>query len=141
MENNNPTVPPPPPQPQQGNPYQQQGNPYQQQANPYQQAPGGYQQFGGGFAGQMDHPRASTVNSLGITGLILTFIIGIVGLILNIIALSMASGAMNDIKANPGKYTDASIRKLKAGRTCAIVGLSIQGAAILILILVIAANA
>ena len=119
---------PPPPQ---GNPYQ--NNPYQQGA--------GYQQFGGGVGGQMDHPKAGTINSLGIIGLVCTFVFGIVGLILNIIALSMSAGVMNDINSNPGRYTEASIRKVKTGRTCAIVGLSIQGAAILILLLVVAANA
>lgn len=145
MENTNPTMPPPPPQgnpyQQQGNPNQQQGNPYQQQGNPYQQAPGGYQQFGGGFAGQMDHPRASTINSLGILGLVLTFVFGIVGLIINIIALAMSGSAMGEVNGNPGRYSDASIRKIKSGRTCAIVGLSIQGAAIIIILLVVAANA
>ena len=133
MENNNPNIPPPP---QQGyaNP-----NPYQQ-APQYQQAPGGYQQqFGGAYAGQIDHPKASSINTLGIIGLILTFLFGIVGLILNIICLSMSGGAMGDIKANPGKYTEASIKKVKGGRTCAIVGLSIQGAAILILLLALIA--
>ncbi len=134
MENNNPnpTMPPPPPNP----------NPYQQAPGGYQQAPGGYQQqFGGGFGGQIDHPKASSIQTLGIMGLIFTFLFGIVGLILNIIALAMGGGAMSEINASPGKYTDASRSKIKGGRTCAIIGLSIQGFAILVLILVLAANA
>ncbi|HTF03729.1 MAG TPA: hypothetical protein VK826_06870 [Bacteroidia bacterium] len=126
MENNNPTIPPPP---------QGYSNP-----NPYQQAPGGYQQQqGGAFGGQIDHPKAASINTLGIIGLICTFVFGIVGLILNIIALSMSGGAMSDVNANPGKYTEASIKKIKGGRTCAIVGLSIQGAVVLILLLVLMA--
>lgn len=127
MENTNPTMPPPPPNP----------NP-----NPYQQAPGGYQQqFGGGFGGQIDHPKASTIQTLGILGLILTFLFGIVGLILNIVALSMSGGAMAEINANPGQYTETSRSKIKGGRTCAIIGLSIQAFAIVVLVLILAANA
>jgi hypothetical protein len=131
MENTNPQMPPPP-----------QGN--YQQPN-YQQPPqGGYQQGGyqqqGGFGMQMDHPSASSVNTLGIMGLIFTFLFGIVGLILNIICLSKSGSALSDINANPGRYSEASIKKIKSGRTCSIIGLSIQGAAILILILVLAAN-
>jgi hypothetical protein len=92
--------------------------------------------------GQIDHPKGATVNTLGILGLVLTFLFGIVGLILNIVCLSIASGARADVRANPGMYTEASISKIKAGRTCAIIGLSIQGFAILVLIVVlIAANA
>lgn len=140
MENNNPNFPPPPGYGQNPNPYGQNPNPYQQAPGGYQQAPGGYQQqFGGGYAGQIDHPKASTINTLGIIGIILTFLIGIVGLVLNIINLSISGSVMADIRNNPGKYTEASIKKIKTGRTCSIVGLSIQGALILIVILIIAA--
>jgi hypothetical protein len=126
MEHTNPTMPPPPPSPHQ---------------NPYQQAPGGYQQQYGGFGGQIDHPKASSVQTLGIMGLIFTFLFGIVGLILNIIALSSGGSAMNEINSNPGRYTDASRSKIKAGRTCAIIGLSIQGFAIIVVLLALAASA
>ena len=127
MENNNPNMPPP---------VQPQGNPYGQ--NPYQQAPGGYQQHAG-MGMQMDHPKASTIYSLGIIGLVLTFLAGIIGLILNIINLAIASGVMKDINSNPGRYSEASVKKIRSGRTCSIVGLSIQGAVVLILILVLVA--
>lgn len=112
-----------------------------QQGNPYQQAPGGYQQFAGGYGGQIDHPRAGNVHTLGVLGLVFTFVFGIVGLILNIVCLSIAGGVLNEVNSNPGKYTEASVRKIRSGRTCAIVGLSIQGAAVLIVLLLIAANA
>lgn len=152
MENTNPPnppMPPMPPQPPQGNPQYQQNPNFQQQQQGYQQAPGGYQQapggyqqqFGGGFAGQMDHPKASSVQTLGIMGLIFTFLFGIVGLILNIIALSSSGSAMSDINSNPGKYTDSSRSKIKAGRTCAIIGLSIQGFALIVVLLIVIANA
>jgi hypothetical protein len=124
MENQNPNIPTPPPN----------------YGNPYQQAPGGYQQhYGGSMGMQIDHPKASTINALGITGIILTFLIGIVGLILNIVNLAISAGVMRDIRENPGKYSEASIKKIKTGRTCSIVGLSIQGALILIVIIIVVA--
>lgn len=117
MENTNPTMPPPPPQ---GNPYQQQGNPYQQ-ANPYQQVPpGGYQQFTGM---QIAAPGAGTAQVCGIIGLILMF--GLIGVILNIIAIVNGSKAIREYQMNPGRYTEASFRKAKAGRVCGIIGLSV----------------
>lgn len=135
MENTNPPMPPPPPQPNQ--------NPYQQAPGGYQQAPGGYQQQfgGGGFGGQMDHPKASSIQTLGIMGLIFTFLFWIVGLVLNIIALSQAGNALSEINANPGKYSQASVSKVKAGRTCAIIGLSVLGLVLVIVLLAVAANA
>lgn len=138
MENTNPTVPPPPPPPQ-GNPYQQQGNPYQQQANPYQQAPGGYQgynQVPGGM--QTDAPGAGTAQVCGIIGLILFF--NIIGLILNIVAITNGNKAMREYQLYPGRYTESSFRKAKAGRTCGIVGLSLLGGFLLIALLIVAAN-
>ncbi len=136
MENNNPNIPPP----GYNNPNPNQPNPYQQAPGGYQQAPGGYQQqFGGGYAGQIDHPKASTINTLGIIGLILTFLFGIVGLILNIINLAMSGGPMADIRNNPGMYTEASMKKIRSGRTCSIIGLCIHGAIILIVIVIVIA--
>jgi hypothetical protein len=148
MENTNPPMPPPPtgnPNFQQQNPnYQQQQNPnYQQQGyqqNYQQMPPGGYQQQFGGFAGQIDHPKASTINTLGILGLILTFLVGIVGLVLNIVNLAISGSTLSEINANPGRYSEASIRKIKTGRTCSIVGLCIHGAVILIVILAVLAT-
>ncbi len=150
MENTNPPMPPPPPPTGNQNPNYQQQNPNYQQQNPnfqqqqgyqqnYQQMPpGGYQQQP--FGTQMDHPKASTIQTLGIVGLILTFLLGIVGLILNIIALSMSGGVLSEIDNNPGRYSDVSRRKVKSGRTCAIIGLSIQAFVVVVLVLVLLAN-
>ena len=89
----------------------------------------------------VDHPQAGSVQTLGVLGLIFTFVASLVGLILNIICLAKAGNAMGQVKANPAMYTEASVKKIKAGRTCAIIGLSIQGFVILIVIILIAANA
>jgi hypothetical protein len=127
MENTNPTMPPPP------NPYQQ-GNPYQQQG------PGGYQgynQVPGGM--QTDAPGAGTAQVCGIIGLILFF--NLIGLILNIIAITNGNKAIREYTTYPGRYTEASFRKAKAGRTCGIVGLSLLGGLIVIVLLFAAAFA
>lgn len=130
MENNNPTMPPPPPQ----------NNPYQQSANPYQQAPGGYQgynQVPGGM--QTDAPGAGTAQVCGIIGLILFF--NLIGIILNIVAIANGAKAMREYELYPGRYTESSFRKAKAGKTCGIVGLCLFGGFLLILLLIVAANA
>jgi hypothetical protein len=93
------------------------------------------------FIGQQtDHPSSSNIHLLGILGLVFTFVFGIAGLIMSIICLSNASKAMGEVNANPGMYTEISIGKIRTGRTCAIVGLSIQGFAVLVLLLVLATS-
>lgn len=131
MENTIPPVPPPPaPNP----------NPYQQQDNPYQQAPGGYQAFNhGGVGMQTDVPGAGTAQICGIVGLILFF--NLIGIICNIIAIIKGNNAMEEFNRYPGRYTEASFRKAKGGKTCGIVGLCLFGGAVLIVLLCVAAFA
>ena len=81
-------------------------------------------------------PNASGAQTCGILGLI--FSLGLVGIILNIIALSLAGGAISRYRANPELYTESSLRKAKAGQTMGIIGLALFGLA---LIIVISANA
>lgn len=120
MENTNPPMPPPP----------QQGN-YQQQQ--YQQPPqGGYQQFNQGFPGvPVDLPGAGGTLTLGILGIV--FSLGFLGLIFNIIALSKAGKQVAEYNLYPGRYTPGSLSKVKAGKVCAIIGLSITGLALLVI--------
>jgi hypothetical protein len=128
--------------------------PYNQQVPPggYQQyppqggyqnfppPPGGYQPYGSNFVGQMDHPSASTAQTCGIIGLVLFF--NIIGIILNIIAIVRGNTVMSDYNNFPGRYTESSYRKGKSGRTCGIIGLSILGGGIvLIIIIAVLANA
>jgi hypothetical protein len=136
MENTNPPMPPPPTGNQ--NPgYQQQPNPnFQQQQqgyqqNPYQNAPGGYQQQGWQGGMQQDLPGAGSVLTLGILGIV--FSLGFLGLIFNIIALSKAGSLTREYNTYPGRYTASSFSKMKSGKVCAIIGLSITGLAVLII--------
>lgn len=59
---------------------------------------------------------------------------GLLGVILGIIALSLASVANKLIKQNPGKYSESSIQLVRAGRICAIVGVSLSALFLLIII-------
>jgi len=60
---------------------------------------------------------------------------GVLGIILGIISLSLASGANKLIKQNPGKYTESSIQLVKAGRICGIIGLSLSSLYLIILLI------
>lgn len=67
-------------------------------------------------------PNSTAVLVLGILSLVLWCCYGI-GLILGIIALVLASSGLKEYNANPEMYT--SIGNLKAGRVCAIIGVSL----------------
>jgi hypothetical protein len=63
-------------------------------------------------------PNATAVLVLGILSIVFCFICGIVALVL-------ASGDRRNYLRDPQHYTNASYELLKAGRICAIIGLSI----------------
>jgi hypothetical protein len=106
MENQNPPFPPPPPQ----------GNPYQQ--NPYMNNPmGGMQQ---------DLPNHVGVLVLGIISIAMCWCYGIVGITCGIIALVMSNKALRMYNDNPNVYSEKSIKNTRAGRICAIIGLSLS---------------
>lgn len=122
--------------PWQQNPYQQpnyQQPNYQQnwQQNPYQQSP--YNPFIPG--GQLDLPNASTVLVLGILSILAAFCYGIPGIIMGIIAASLSGTPKSLYENNPGGYTASSYNNLKAGRVCGIIGLSLGGLFLLIILI------
>lgn len=82
-------------------------------------------------------PNSSTVMVLGIIGLVLFF--NIIGLICCIISVSMASGALRAYNAEPMRYDEASYKQVKTGKTCGIIGMSLFGFALIVLLLVLAA--
>ena len=61
----------------------------------------------------------------------------LIGIILNIIAISLGSGAVNRYNAEPGKYTESSLSQAKTGKVLGIIGLGLFG---LVLLIIIAAN-
>jgi|GEM_PF-2555655 hypothetical protein len=80
-------------------------------------------------------PNSSAALTLGIIGLV--FSLGLIGIILNIIAISLGSGAVNRYNAEPGKYTESSLSQAKTGKVLGIIGLGLFG---LVLLIIIAAN-
>lgn len=105
-----------------------------QQPNPQQINQQFNQQFGQPF-GQQSVPNSTAVLVLGIISIVGCFCYGIVGLILGIIALALASKGKRDYEQNPGAYTQASYNNLKAGRVCAIIGTSLSALYIITVII------
>jgi hypothetical protein len=124
-------------------PYQPPG--YNQQVPPggYQQYPpqNGYQNFPpppggyspyGAYMGPINHSDASAAQTCGIIGIVLFF--NLIGIILNIIAIVKGNNVMRDYENFPGRFTESSYSKAKTGRTCGIIGLSLLGLGVLVVI-------
>lgn len=90
------------------------------------------------FIPQKKLPNSVAVLVLGIVSIPTCFCYGIVGLVCGIIALVLANKDMNLYAANPQEYELASYNNLKAGRVCAIVGLSLSALYLLYVIVVLA---
>lgn len=82
-------------------------------------------------------PGAGGVLTTGILSIIFGF--GLIGLILGIVTLSNAKRQMELYYNNPERYDVNSFNRVKSGRTCGIVGLSMFGLGLVILLLVLAA--
>lgn len=80
-------------------------------------------------------PNSTAVLILGILSLVFTCCYGILGLILGIVALVLASSGLKAYRANPEMYT--SLGNLKAGRVCAIIGVFLSVIFIIFIILYI----
>jgi hypothetical protein len=78
-------------------------------------------------------PNSAATLVLGILSIVLCFCYGLPGLILGIIALAISTGPKKLYLANPGSYD--GYQNLKAGRTCAIIGVSMSSAYLLFLII------
>lgn len=64
------------------------------------------------------------------------FCLGFIGIILAIFTLVKSGKALAEFKKNPLLYTESSLKKVKAGRICSIVSLSLLGTCILLIIAV-----
>ena len=76
---------------------------------------------------QQTLPNATAALVLGILSIVICF----AGVVLAIIALVLANKDLRMYNASPEVYSPASYNNLKAGRTCAIIGLILQGLIIL----------
>lgn len=79
-------------------------------------------------------PNSGGILTMGILSIVFA---GGIGIILGIIALSLSGGAIGKYNANPELYTESSFKNAKAGKVCAIIGVSL---AALVILIVIAAN-
>lgn len=93
------------------------------------------QQFGNSGQGNMPIPNSTGVLVLGILSIVTCWLYGIPGLILGIIAMVLAGGAKKTYEQNPSQYSLASFNNLKAGRVCAIIGLSLSALYLLVVII------
>lgn len=76
-------------------------------------------------------PNATAVLVLGILSIVVCFICGIVALILSNKDIAL-------YKANPELYNQGSYNNIKAGRTCAIIGIVLQVLGIILYIAFVA---
>ena len=95
------------------------------------------QQFSSGP--QRSLPNSTAVLVLGIISIVGCFCYGIVGLVCGIIALVLSKKDSVLYAANPDLYTSGSYSNLKAGRVCAIVGVSLSAIYVAIVIVYIIA--
>ena len=83
-------------------------------------------------------PNSTAVLVLGIISIVGVLCSqGILGIVLGIIGLVLSGTPMRMYRENSEAYTEASIKNLKAGRICSIIGVSLGGAILLLVILVI----
>lgn len=79
---------------------------------------------------QAQLPNATAILVLGILSIVVCFITGIISLV-------MAKKEMELYNSNPGLYSESSYSNVKAGRICAIIGIVLQGIAILVYIIML----
>lgn len=86
---------------------------------------------------KQDLPNATTVLTLGILSLIFCWCYGIVGLILGIIAVAMASAQRKIYHEHPELYTETSYKNVNAGKVCGIIAICLSSAVFVIAILAV----
>ena len=87
---------------------------------------------------QQSLPNATGVLVLGILSIVFCWCYGIPGLVLGIIALIMGNKATKLYNSSPELYSESSVKNMKAGRICAIVGLCLSSVYAIVVIIYIA---
>lgn len=91
------------------------------------------------FGGPKNLPNAIAVLVLGICSIFPgCMCYGIVGIVCAIITLVLAKKDLAAYNANPGNYTESSLKNLKAGRICGIIGLCLSSLFLIYIIVVFA---
>ncbi len=84
-------------------------------------------------APKKDLVGAGNVLVLGIVSI--PFCFGLIGLIMALNALSRSKLILENYNQHPELYTESSYKKVKAGRTCAFVSLSILTVGVLLMLI------
>lgn len=88
-------------------------------------------------ANQQTLPNATGVLVLGILSIVFCWCYGFIGATLGIIALVLANKANKLYQSSPNSYTESSYKNMKAGKVCAIIGLSLSSLYIIYFIIII----
>lgn len=87
-----------------------------------------------------DAPYSVAVLVLGILSIVFCICYGIIGLALGIVAIVLSNSSMKAINAMPEVYSEGSIKNMKAGRICAIIGVSLSALFIIFIIIAVIAD-
>jgi len=84
-------------------------------------------------------PNANIVLVLGIVSIIICWwhLVSLIGIILAVVTLILAAKDLALYRSNPAFYTIASVNNIKAGRICALIGLTISIIVFFIVMMVI----
>jgi len=86
---------------------------------------------------QQPVPNSTAILVLGIISIALCWCYGVIGITLGIIALVMSGKSIPLYKSNPAAYTVGSYNNAKAGKICAIIGLSLSALYLIFIIVYI----
>ena len=84
---------------------------------------------------QVPLPNSTAVLVLGILSIVFCWCFGIVGLTLGIIALVLAKNSNKAYLEAPERFTEVSFKNMNAGRICAIIGTSLSGLYVVMVII------
>lgn len=108
----------------------------QEQNNPQQGNFENYNQFTqSNMGGGQPVPNSVAVLILGILSIVFCWCYGLLSAVMGIVALVLANTGEKEYKLNPHLYSLSSYKNLKAGRICAIIGLSLSALYILLIII------
>lgn len=86
---------------------------------------------------KQDLPNSTTILVLGILSLIFCWCYGIIGLIMGIIAVVMASAQRKLYLESPDQYTESSFKNVNTGRTCGIIAICISAVVFIFMVMAI----
>lgn len=86
------------------------------------QFPGQQQPYSGPLR---DLPDAGRILTMGVLSIIL--FIGIIGFVLAFVTLNRSKEALGQYNSTPGAWTESSLSKVRTGRICAMISLTLFG--------------